>query len=51
MQWRGSDDAIKWTPWHPLFCLVQKIDRYFYYQGRILINGRWEESKIERDEF
>jgi len=51
MQWRGSDDGIRWTPWHSLLALTQKVPRYFYYQGRVLIDGHWRISKIERDEF
>lgn len=51
MQWRGSDDGIQWSCWYSLLSLTQKVDRYFYYQGRILINGRWRTSKVERDEF
>ena len=49
MQWRGSDDGIRWTPWHSLLAINQKVDRYFYYQARILIDGRWRVSKIEWD--
>lgn len=50
MQWRGSDDGITWSPWHALLSLSQQVPWYFYYQGRIEVDGRWRVSKIERDE-
>lgn len=51
MQWRGSKDAISWTPWHSLIAINQRVDHYFYYQARVLVYGHWRTSKIERDEF
>lgn len=50
MQWRGSDDGITWSPWRALLSLSQKVDWYWYYQGRVEVDGRWCVSKIERDE-
>lgn len=51
MQWRGSDDGIQWTSWYPLLSVDQFVERYLYYQARIQIDGWWEMSKVERDEF
>lgn len=49
MEWRGSDDGITWSSWKSLIAISQKVDHYAYYQGRILLNGRWHQSKIEWD--
>ena len=46
MQWRGSDDAVQWTEWRTLTHLLQLVDPFIFYQGRIRIDGVWYTSPI-----
>ena len=46
MQWRGSNDGIVWSPWAELLDVRELLPPYEYYQGRILVDGKWRVSMM-----
>lgn len=45
-EWRGSDDAVTWTQWYPLYSKDMLVLHYNYYQARIEVCGEWFTSPI-----